>query len=566
MTDSPSEDTSPKDVWKRILGAHKYGDVLVTMGTGKMSNRSEREIGLAGEHDYAVLDLREVNGQNLLLVKNPWCEGTSWRGLLPLSGIDEEASGSSASLLDDDDQAALPSSHDLLNSKDELSPGTFWIDLNSVTQHFESIYLNWNPGLFKRRQDVHFSWDLSSTIKSACFVNHPQLTVSVDREEPVWLLLCRHFQNRDSDPARGLSTDESERPGFISIYLFDRQGSKVPLSEGAHQRGVFVDSPQTLLRTNKLEPNRVYTVVPAEHDLPRIPHTFTLSAFSNAAITLGYATNKYTHQTTISSAWTEQTAGGNAHSPTYSQNPQFKLTVVYPTPLSILLEAASPSLNVHVKLVHGRGNRIRTVRSRDIVFDSSDYRRQCALATHPVLEAGVYTIVASTFEAGQIGDFTLRIDSDTPAQVTQLPREGAGKITTKLSNAVFREGQQKIAAPMAPQRLAKIATLAKHMPLTASSDSSKTERSMIRVTIELGTGPLRRILIASGDGEYSDSVAGVRTEEVDTSPDMIAHLGMWLVIERMFTPRGLGSEMFAVEVVADALEAVAVGVWRKWDD
>ena len=68
-----------------MFNAFSYGDVMVTLGTGNMSTKAEREHGLVGLHDYAVLDLKEEDDQKLLLVKNPWCEGTSWRGRTMLS-------------------------------------------------------------------------------------------------------------------------------------------------------------------------------------------------------------------------------------------------------------------------------------------------------------------------------------------------------------------------------------------------------------------------------------------------------------------------------------------------
>ncbi|KAK5277498.1 cysteine protease, partial [Cryomyces antarcticus] len=111
-------------LWKRVYSAFTYGDVLVTMGTGKISNRAERETGLAGEHDYAILDMKEVGDQKLFLIKNPWCEGTSWRGSItkPTAEIDGDATAQST--------------HELLNVHAELTPGTFWMDLNNVIQHF----------------------------------------------------------------------------------------------------------------------------------------------------------------------------------------------------------------------------------------------------------------------------------------------------------------------------------------------------------------------------------------------------------------------------------------------
>ncbi|THY86670.1 cysteine proteinase [Aureobasidium pullulans] len=547
-----SDDTIPNNIWKRIYKSHQYGDVLVTMGTGKISNRTERAIGLAGEHDYAVLDMREVDGQKLMLVKNPWCEGMSWKGSIPRSPVDNEG---------EEDEEVLPSSRDLLNSDDELTPGTFWMDLNSVMQYFESIYLNWNPGLFSYRQDIHFAWDLSASSPSSkfkSFGNHQQFRMSVASPGTAWLLLNRHFK----DGKENVHPSE-----YISLYVFDNHGAKVYLSDGAIQRGPFVDSPQTLLRLDNLEADKRYTIVPVEQDLTQATHTFTLSAFANARITIDEAPNKYRCQNVVSSSWTEETAGGNAHSPTYSQNPQFSITVAARTPIGLLLETAMEQLHVHVKLVHGRGSRVQAVRSKDIVFDSKDYRRGCALAQFAELDAGTYTIICSTFEAGQKGNFKLRVDSNAATQLSLLPRQGAGRLRRAWAKAAF-EGQQRIlAAPIAPRRLTKLDVFVKQVQQTNVHETARMgqrrERSMIRVTLEIGKGPERRILIASSNGEYSDSSAGVRTGEIDLSPQEVGKA--WLVIERMFTPADLEGEIFQVETFTDAPDTVDIGVWRRWE-
>ncbi|CAC9887599.1 unnamed protein product [Aureobasidium pullulans] len=454
-----SDDTIPNNIWKRIYKSHQYGDVLVTMGTGKISNRTERAIGLAGEHDYAVLDMREVDGQKLMLVKNPWCEGMSWKGSIPRSPVDNEG---------EEDEEVLPSSRDLLNSDDELTPGTFWMDLNSVMQYFESIYLNWNPGLFSYRQDIHFAWDLSASSPSSkfkSFGNHQQFRMSVASPGTAWLLLNRHFK----DGKENVHPSE-----YISLYVFDNYGAKVYLSDGAIQRGPFVDSPQTLLRLDNLEADKRYTIVPVEQDLTQATHTFTLSAFANARITIDEAPNKYRCQNVVSSSWTEETAGGNAHSPTYSQNPQFSITVAARTPIALLLETAMEQLHVH---------------------------------------------------------------------------------------------QRILAAPIAPRRLTKLDVFVKQVQQTGVHETARMgqrrERSMIRVTLEIGKGPERRILIASSNGEYSDSSAGVRTGEIDLSPQEVGKA--WLVIERMFTPADLEGEIFQVETFTDAPDTVDIGVWRRWE-
>ncbi len=70
--------------------------MLITVGTGKLSQCEEQGLGLAGEHDYAILDLKEQGGQQLLLVKNPWSEGTAWRGHIRLDDKNECPGGAQA--------------------------------------------------------------------------------------------------------------------------------------------------------------------------------------------------------------------------------------------------------------------------------------------------------------------------------------------------------------------------------------------------------------------------------------------------------------------------------------
>ncbi|KAH0138486.1 cysteine proteinase, partial [Aureobasidium melanogenum] len=296
-------------------------------------------------------------------------------------------------------------------------------------------------------------------------------------------------------------------------------------------------------------------------------HTFTLSVFAEQRIALDEAPNKYPCQKTITAAWTDETAGGNAHSPTYSQNPQFSIVVPARTPIALLLETDVEQLHVHVKLVHGRGSRIQTVRSKDIVFDSKDYRRGCALAQYAELEAGTYTIICSTFEAGQKGNFRLRVDSMVATQLAILPRQGAGRLRRAWAKAIFEGQQRMLAVPIAPKRLTKLDVFVKQVQQVGLQETAKTgqsrQRSMIRVTLEIGTGPQRRILIASSNGEYSDSSAGVRTGEIDLSPQEMGKV--WLVIERMFTPMDSQGEMFEIETFTDAPDTVDIGVWRRWE-
>lgn len=568
--------TDPSDVWNRMFKAFQYGDVLVTMGTAKMSHRTERDSGLAGQHDYAVLDMKEDEEQKFVLLKNPWCEGGSWKGPVPQASLQRLSRA--------EDKSSIPiESSDLLDPKPfskiaaleppaqtKLSSGTFWIDWNNVLQYFDSIYLNWNSGLFSHRQDIHFPWDLTSKRSATgSFINNPQFAVSCAMRGTLWLLLCRHFkdtseQSGDSLPNINVGSS-GEFIGYMSLYVYDGKGQRIPISCTPLERGPYVDSPQTLVRV-EVPAQSTYTVVVSEQNLPPLRHTFSLMAFSGMAVQISQAEKRFEYTSTIESAWTNATSGGGAHIVTYSTNPQFSLVVAHQTTLALLLETPSPDLNVHVKVVRGEGKRIITLTQRDIVVDSGDYRRGSAYAEIAEVEAGTYTVICSTFEAGQKAPFTLRVEAQVQTKLKQLPGENAGRLSKALPMACFNWNNNKIATPISPRRLIKLTAIAKFR-----SSSASTTRSPVRISIELGRGPERRILGVSNKGEYVDvggSAGGVRTPELDLWAEMRQFAEMYLVLERMAGPETTGEERFDVEVWCDGRveEVCNVGTWRKWDD
>ncbi|OJD34718.1 calpain-like protease ory [Diplodia corticola] len=584
----PEADIIPNELWARLFKSFGYGDVLMTVGTGNMSRRAERELGLESQHDYAVLDLKEKNGEKKLLLKNPWAEGTGWRSARRPSYTAEE-------------DAPEPSSD---SDEQSLSPGTFWISLEQVFQNFENVYVNWNPALFRYRQDIHFHWDLASSRHvPGCLVNNPQFSLKVQVGEPVWLLLSRHFKDTEVDSMDGggppqrsatatpdtisgadsgyysrlspeTSQTRSESPahgdlarGYISLYIFDEGGNRVYTSLDALESGAFVSSPQMLLKW-KNPSKSTYTVVVEQMELASGAYTFTLSAFSPKRVYLDHAIEKRDHSTKLKSRWNKSTGGGNLHSADFSKNPQFKLSVPQATSLAVLLQVPAESVKVNVVVLYGKGKRMHTVKPRDVVVSSGLYRKHCAYAEMQNVDPGVYTIACSTFESGQEASFELRVDSDVRCQLTPIAQEGAGMLSMQLAQACFNPASNRVAAPVIPRKLVRVKIVAKFVRAFGSHDAPGLQartRSPLRVTLEIGRGPDRRILISSSGGEYSDAEAGVRTEEVDLRPDMLRQGDMWLVLDRLSGPTTGCSEYYSVELFCDSANGVAVGVWRGWD-
>ena len=533
-----SDDIIPNPFWRRIFNAHNYGDVLMTIGTGRLTRREEQGLGLASEHDYAIIDLKEEDGRRLLLIKNPWSERSSWKA--------GETFGK--------ELRAGPETTALALRSDSLPPGAFWMELDEVLQNFETIYLNWNPGLFGYRQDVHFSWDLvANRGLIGSFRRNPQYVVHSTEGGTIWLLLNKHFQ--DSAPImKENKTFIEGSAGFLSLYAFDKDGQRVILSDGSLFRSPYVDAPNSLLRM-ELPAKSVYTIVISEQDLPPSTYNFTLSVFSLKKLDIAPANDNYKHSIVQHGAWTFSTAGGNASSPTYHTNPQFSLCLIKQSSLAVLLEVEDDDIPVHVKLLWAGGKRALQVTTRDIVGDSGDYRRGSALAEIPNVQAGTYTLICSTFEQGRRSQFSLNVRSMAECTMKAIPLTEAGRLQIKVPTASFSEGLDRLLAPLQVSRITRLRLHAQN------KDANVSRRSPLRMSLEYGQGPHKHTLSVTGNGEFMDASAGLRTEDLDILPYMCTNHGVWLVIERLGRSYNTQMEEVQIEILSD--HAVGIGPWGK---
>ena len=521
-----------------------------------MLPEEEQTLGLVKEHDYAVLDLRKDSRNRLFRVKNPWCDSLVWTGV---------GSSAALSILDQESPA------------DEMT-NTFWMTFEDVLQHFDSLYVNWNPALFTYRQDHHFTWQMPDKTEELVFTLNPQYSVLSPSGGPVWVLLSRHWQDGELDILRQRHVDRdnhdsslatvSRELGFVSLALFASRppGTRVPLSEGhrcLHQ-GPYVDSPNTLLKYDPL-PGVAQTLVVAQGGLPLPRYSFTLSFFSNSPLTVSPAAEALAHHVTIPGAWTRRTAGGSAVYASYLSNPQFALTLPQATPLPLLLSTDVAELPVHVAVLYSNGGqRVTTVSGRDILSASAEYQCGCTFTSMGNIDAGTYTIVVSTFEPGQTAKFSLRVSANVPMILRPVLADAAGRLRTAApSPAVFGEGEERLRARIGVTRLTKMSLIAR----SSTNSGGATAPSAIRVALELGTGSRRRVLTVSGDGEFADGSLGLRTNEVDIDPDGVrGGGGLWLVVEQI--GGGSGSKRLGqgvqVEVLSDS--SVAVGSWENDDD
>ncbi|KAL8986363.1 MAG: hypothetical protein Q9205_000143 [Flavoplaca limonia] len=553
-----SEEIDHDALWRRVSRAFSYGDVLITLGTGKITNVEESETGLISEHDYAVIDLRECDQQNMFLVKNPWSEGGKWTAYAQGGG---DHNPSDFVRQDSMSDPTLGKNPDGKSQVEEL--GTFWMNIYDIFQHFESMYLNWNPGLFSYKEDVHFSWDLTRrNSRWASMGNHPQYKICSKAGGTVWLILSRHLRSPIETSQNDSSAVTAVDTGYISIYLYRGRGHKVYLNDGLSDRSSYVDSLNTLLKVELPKAARC-TVAVSEQELNRSIHNFTLSTFSLRPLSISEADDRYGSLTVRCGEWTSATAGGNAGSASHAQNPQFSMELPRLSDVSLLLELESGELPIHVKLLRANGKPVRFVTTRDIVGDSGEYRKGHAFAEIGSVPAGRYTIICSTFEPGQLGRFTLYIRTISDCIVERLSTRPAGRFSSRLPTVFFNEDIDKVRAMVKCSRLTRLSVAAQSCVAAGEASNRCKPRDLpVKISLESGTGSTKRILAVSGNDEFCNGYYGVQIDDVDIQPQMCAHDGIWIVIERAGPLESQIQEGFSMEVFSDA--TVEVGSWYQF--
>ncbi|KAK7207211.1 hypothetical protein BZA70DRAFT_286577 [Myxozyma melibiosi] len=375
-------------LWDRLITAWRFRDLLVTVGTGKLTDEEAVLFGLISDHDYTVISMRVLeSGQRVVCLKNPW------------RTTEDHVKPSGISVDDCEEKWA--------------ADNCFWMDFARMCTRFNSMYLNWSPVLFKYRQQKHFEWDLTNSMGHKSLLSNPQMSIenSSAEQSQVWLLLARHIT-------------KDQPSTYIALQVFNDPGTKVWMKKNTVAQTNLVDSTQTLLRVDIPAKTRYSVVVAAESER-RTRTSFSLFAYSLNPIALDTAAEVLPYSVDVDGQWTELTAGGNTASPSYLYNPQYKLVVSEDSMVQMFIETTS-DVSVYAQIVWGGGKRVSVVRSRDTVLDTGQYEVECALTKRKQVLKGEYTVIASLYEPGVTGEFSLHIKSEFACQITRLPDLRAG--------------------------------------------------------------------------------------------------------------------------------------------
>jgi calpain-7 len=382
-----STSTSKSGLWDHIYKGWSQGNLVICMGTAPLAKEEADALGLVGDHDYAVLEL-DPNSHTMVII-NPWKGG------------------------------------------EQMS-----MDFDSACARFETMYLNWNPGLFTTHLNTHFLYSLEAaqqTKLTRSYVSCPQYTITNSSEEPATtnILVVRHIIDRSP-------------PGYLSLIVYNsctrvQAPFGQPVAKSA-ARNTSHNSVQVVI-----PPNCSYTVTvvfEASSEQISTPR-FTLSAYSTTTnVALKKAPNEFPHRATVRDRWTKGSSGGNWVLGSYPENPQIKVTLRQKGRLKLYLlsEVDKP---INVQLLWG-GTHIKSVSDRDVICSSGKYHTGWCLAQVRDLEPGDYTAVVSTYDKGTTGTFSLIAESSSAVSVTKLVAENTTLFTRTTTRTWNGSNQQQI--------------------------------------------------------------------------------------------------------------------------
>ncbi|CAG9767404.1 unnamed protein product [Ceutorhynchus assimilis] len=379
------------------------GDVLVSVATGELSDQEAERSGLVATHAYAVMDVRTVNGEKLLKLKNPWSH-LRWRGNYSELDI-RHWTPELQRLLDYDPHSAA-----------EFDNGVFWIDYESLLKFFEVFYMNWNPELFKFTYCIHQMWHAGTGPAKDLYTAaaNPQFSLSVSPEASgaVWILLSRHITDIE---------DFRNNKEFITVFVY-KNGQKVyyPYDPPPYIDGVKINSPHYLCKII-LGPNsgRDYTIVVSQYEKSTTIY-YTLRAYATCPFKLSEIKDPYIDEKQVTGEWKGITAGGCPNYPTtYHNNPKFRLTIEgIAENNQILLELKGPKqyqmgLEVIIKQLNDESI-TAPFRSKS----SGPYRSGYVVLELTNIPAGTLEIIPSTFAPGHEGPFILVVKSSASFKIS----------------------------------------------------------------------------------------------------------------------------------------------------
>lgn len=393
--------------FNRLMERFHKGHCLITVATGELSEGDADRAGLVPTHAYAMLDMREIKGKKLLMLKNPW-NHLRWKG----NYCEKDTTHWTPEL-----QKAL--SYDP-ESAQMFDNGVFWIDYESVCRFFDVFYINWDPELFRFTTCMHHTWQAKEGPKKDSYNigDNPQyrLELKTTQGAAVWILLTRHIVDK---------ADFADNKEFITVLVYKTGGKKVfyPYDPPPYKDGVRINSPHYLCKLVESSASEAYTLVISQYEKNNTIH-YTLRVYATCEFSLTRFIDPYKSQyeKKINGEWKGPSAGGCSNNrETYTNNPLYQVKFDNSaTDNHLMIELRGPKqYSVGFEVICVSEN-VPSAPGAFKKITSGDFRPGFCVLQLSNISGGVYNIRPCTFKPGQDGPFFLDISSSGPFTVAKL--------------------------------------------------------------------------------------------------------------------------------------------------
>eukprot|EP00397_Hematodinium_sp_SG-2012_P020662 GEMP01021303.1.p1 GENE.GEMP01021303.1~~GEMP01021303.1.p1 ORF type:complete len:775 (+),score=122.08 GEMP01021303.1:256-2580(+) len=401
--------TPQANLWNILQTGKRKGQCLIASGTRTMTPEEEEKCGLAGCHAYAILEVGEFEGHKLLLLKNPW-SSKRWRGKFSPEDTVNWTPALKKQLQYDD-----------LTS--DVDRGLFWMDLNSLCQHFAHLSLNWNTNLFPYQVDRHFGVPLAAETEPYSLGGNAQLSVTVEYGKTpaiIWFIISQHTTDFQNEAAMDFIT--------AHVYKSSRPFSRIYHAGFAFITGVYTNAPHESV---KLQPEpkdgKHFTIVPSRWCTKRPKREmldFTIRIFSTVPISVDFIPQHWKFMKRIAAQWKGLTAGGSCSDQTFRNNPQYAVKFLDATRPANVRAVLSTDVEVHAAVHIIRPNkgvigRVERLYRDDCLHNSPHWRGRFCVSELFDLTQDIQ-VIACCEKQGQEAPFTIDFESNVPIEIVLL--------------------------------------------------------------------------------------------------------------------------------------------------
>eukprot|EP01130_Rhizamoeba_saxonica_P002364 TRINITY_DN12184_c0_g1_i1.p1 TRINITY_DN12184_c0_g1~~TRINITY_DN12184_c0_g1_i1.p1 ORF type:complete len:959 (+),score=191.59 TRINITY_DN12184_c0_g1_i1:30-2879(+) len=364
--------------WNFISESLENGDLIGCSKEDDSITGLHSDMGIIVNHAYSIIKCVELEGNRLLLIRNPWGK-FEWTGRWS--------------------DGAKEWTPEILNKFEVCfeDDGSFYMEFNDFCEHFTTLYF--------LRANCHFTWEkyiyygnwegvsaAGSQIYHNWFMNPQYLIGAKDVSSPVFIYLSV------KDRGNALFKRGESRYPPIGLIIIEKNVYDTYREMGGKLHSVTTYNET---RNNTLsfyaETNKAYVVLPSTYDRG-IESQFTLNIYSQYPIECEHLIDRRL-TLTAKGAWSENLCGGcKKYVSSWLNNPKFMLVMQEDSNVTMTLiqpggEDVCAPIGFSLCTCDNSGNFLS-------VLKTSSYSNDSSVSDHLILARGFYLIVPTTYNPG----------------------------------------------------------------------------------------------------------------------------------------------------------------------